>query len=80
MLSYAVKHIKDSIETRLLSTVTDAHLWLPDIGDCFNVADPFGSLQNEYMQIKYYRENFNLVVSTVLKAIVRRFIYHRVSL
>jgi len=74
MLTYAVEDIKDSVETRLLSTDTDAHL--PDIGDCFNVADPFGSLENEYMQTKYYRENFNLVVRATtynFKAIVRRF-------
>lgn len=65
MVKYAVEDIKESVEKHLLSHLEASGLQvdLPDIGEYFNSPDPFSNLQSEHMQTKYYRENFDLVVS-----------------
>ncbi len=63
MVSYSMQDIRDSVlrtlEEHSLATGSE----LPDISSCFEVRDPFDGLQTEYMQTKYYREHFDLVVS-----------------
>ena len=63
MVTFAVEDIQSAVETRLRSHHTENISEMPDISDCFKIPQPFGSLQNEYMQTKYYRENFDLIVS-----------------
>ena len=63
MVSYAVEDIQNAVETQLRSFCSESSLDMPDISDCFKIPDPFKNLQNEYMQTKFYRENFDLVVS-----------------
>ena len=36
---------------------------IPDISCCFVADSPFKGLETEYLQMKYYKEHFNLVVS-----------------
>ncbi len=63
MVSYAVQDIRDSALTMLQEHSIGTGYKLPDIASCFEVPDPFASLQTEYIQTKYYREHFDLVVS-----------------
>ena len=37
-----------------------------DIYSCFDWEDPFSSLQTEYQQFKFYREEFGLVVCIII--------------
>ena len=59
IVSYAVEDIQSIVEARLQAS----DVQVPDLSDCFRIPDPFISLQNEYMQTKYYRENSDLFVS-----------------
>ena len=63
MVSFAVGDIQNAVETHLRSYCSESSLAVPDISDCFKIPDPFRNLQNEYMQTKFYREYFDLVVS-----------------
>ena len=49
--------IKSSVKESLSKGLTGN-----DIMDCFDHVDPFDSLDTEYKQSKFYRENFGLVV------------------
>lgn len=64
MVSFAVEDMKEVFQTRLLPKlqVGDSQMDLADIDECFQAPNPFSNLQSEYMQTKYYRENFDLVV------------------
>ena len=59
MVAYTVEDVKKLVETQLHESDADR----PDISSSFKVPDPFASLRTEYMQTKYYIENFGLVVS-----------------
>ncbi len=50
--------IQDSVESALENGASIA-----DVAECFQHDDPFESLQTEYKQSKFYREEFGLVVS-----------------
>ena len=65
MVAYAVEDTQSSVEKCLLQA-NRLSVDLTDVNECFGVPDPFGGLRTEYMQSKYYRENFNLVVSFLL--------------
>ena len=62
MVSYAVEDIKESVEECLLPHLQDPSFEV-HMSELFGAPDPFSSLQNEYMQTKYYREKFDLIVS-----------------
>ena len=51
-------NILDDVKTSVKRRIGDI-----DIDDCFDI-DPFDGLHTEYMQIKYFRENFDLIVRT----------------
>ncbi len=53
MVSYAVQDKTDSALTMLQEHSLATGYELPDIANCFEVPDPFASLQTEYMQTKY---------------------------
>ena len=63
MVTFAVEDIQNAVETCLSSYYSESLSEMPNITDCFKMQDPFRNLQNEYMQTKYYRENFDLIVS-----------------
>ena len=67
MVAYAVEDVKESVEASLFSHLqaSGIQLDLPEISECFCAPDPFCNLQSEYMQTKYYKENFDLVVSYI---------------
>lgn len=74
MLSFAVEDIERTIEMCLQSRfpeVTD----FEDVMDCFRAPDPFMHLTNEYMQTKYYRDNFGLIVSINLYSFTHIHVY-----
>ena len=63
-----IKCVKDDIRRRVecemleYSTVTS--MQKPDLSTCFQDIDPFTGLHSEYMQQKFYKEHFNLIVSS----------------
>lgn len=61
MISFAVDDAEEKVKVYLTEQgVTE----LPDISKCFEgMNNPFIYLETEYMQNKFYQENFNLVVS-----------------
>lgn len=63
MVTFAVEDIQNAVETCLSSYYSESLSEMPNVTDCFKMQDPFRNLQNEYMQTKYYRENFDLIVS-----------------
>lgn len=66
MVSYAVDHVHKSVTVELTEYSQATGRQVPDVSDCFEIPDPFGSLETEYMQTKFYRDNFDLVVSYML--------------
>ena len=68
MVAYTVEDIQSSVKNCLIPHLQAKGLPvdLLDIDECFGVPDLFCNLQTEYMQTKFYRENFNLVVSRIL--------------
>lgn len=74
MVSYAVDHVHKSVTMKLSECSQAIGCQVPDISDCFKVPDPFGHLESEYMQTKFYRDNFDLVVGYILKLFVLKVI------
>lgn len=56
-----VAHILEDVKISVKNKVGDV-----DIEDCFN-ADPFWGLETEALQSKFYREHFDLVVSSIIR-------------
>ena len=63
MIEFAVEDVRESVKDTLLPHLQacDAETFT-DIDECFHVPNPFANLQSEYMQSKYYRQHFDLVV------------------
>lgn len=62
MISLAV----DDAHKVMESTLKEYSITIPDVSDQLEtLRDPFASFSTEYMQTKYYREHFGLVVSYV---------------
>lgn len=57
MMANVLDYVKESVKQRVGEIDVD-------IDDCFEV-DPFDALSTEYLQTKFYREQFNLVVSPI---------------
>ena len=56
MVGFAIEDVQQAVELQLQSSSVS-------ISESFMVPDPFLHLKSEYMQTKYYKENFNLIVS-----------------
>lgn len=65
MMSYAVEDIKKSVMSTLQDHCAAMQSDIPDISSCFEVPNPFEALHTEYLQTKYYKNYFNLVVSCI---------------
>ena len=60
MISVAV----DDVHKVLESSLREHSITMPHVSDQLEILrDPFSSLSSEYMQTKYYREHFGLIVS-----------------
>ena len=60
MVSYALQDMKDEVQQHVARTLGAE---LPDLIDIMDTSiDPFEGLQTEYMQTKFFRENFDLTV------------------
>jgi len=56
------KDLKTSVESRLQQHYIETGVDPPDLSDCFEDIDPFSGLETEYLQTKFYMENFHLMV------------------
>lgn len=56
-------HVLDDVKASVKGRLGNSEV---DIAECFDV-DPFRGLDTEYLQTKFYREHFNLVVSLHIK-------------
>lgn len=63
MMSYAIEDVKKSVMSTLQDHCPAMQSDIPDISSCFEVPNPFEALHTEYLQTKYYKNHFNLVVS-----------------
>ncbi len=59
IIDISLQQAKDQVESIVNGVGTD----IPDLSECFNIDDPFAALNSEYLQTKFYREHFGLIVS-----------------
>lgn len=55
--------VRKRVESEMLEYSTATGTQMPDLSSCFQNIDPFNGLHSEYMQQKFYKEHFNLIVS-----------------
>ena len=60
MISLMCEQSKQSVTDALC--MTDQSGDIPDLTGCFEHADIFSGLETEYLQTKFYKSHFNLVV------------------
>ena len=65
LVEHTLEDVKASVEEKLQQHSTEFGDYLPDISDCFMNIDPFSGLESEYRQTKFYKENFDLIVSLI---------------
>ena len=65
VLSCVTANIKKQVDVAALKFSESHGIQPPDFSDCFQTIDPFDGLHSEYMQQKFYKEHFNLLVSTI---------------
>ena len=63
MMINVTEDLKSSVDSGLQEFSIETGAQVPDLVHCFDNSDPFLDLATEHMQTKFYRENFNLVVS-----------------
>ena len=61
-MNYVVDDVRDVALTQICQLGVLSEEQQTSLERVIEYADPFAGLQSEYMQTKYYRENFNLVV------------------
>lgn len=61
-----VSSVGDSIQQSLKRSIDTSAITAEEISTHFEHEDPFASLQTEYQQSKFYRDEFGLVVSCAL--------------
>ena len=62
IVDYTINDIKLSVEKQVAEYCTVIGVNSPDLTLCFPDTSPFSGLESEYLQTKFYKENFNLVV------------------
>lgn len=65
VISCVATNIKKRVDSAALEFSESNGIQPPDFSDCFQVIDPFDGLHSEYMQQKFYKEHFNLLVSII---------------
>ena len=63
IVTYVAEDLKASVESALREVSLETGAEVPDLVGCYEECRPFLHLETEYMQTKFYRENFSLVVS-----------------
>lgn len=63
MVAFLSEDLRSAVEATVQQHCAAAGVVPPDLGSCFEDVDPFCGLETEYMQTKFYREKFGLVVS-----------------
>ena len=63
IVDYTINDIRSSVEKQVAEYCTTIGVNSPDLTLCFPDTSPFSGLESEYLQTKFYKENFNLVVS-----------------
>ena len=66
MIHYSLLNIKNSVEAELMGLIAE-NITQPVLSDYFEHIDPFKSLHSEYLQTKFYKDHFGLVVSSYNK-------------
>ena len=61
-MNYVLDDVRDAALTQIGQLGILSEEQQADLERVFEYTDPFAGLQSEYLQTKYYRENFNLVV------------------
>ena len=61
LINCAIKDVQMKVESAIHSSGSVSAL--PDLSGCFKEVNPFEGLHSEYMQSKFYREHFDLIVS-----------------
>ena len=56
--------VRKRVESEMLDYSTATGMEIPDLSSSFHDIDPFVGLHSEYMQQKFYKEHFNLIVSS----------------
>ena len=63
MVEYTVSDIKALVEEKIREHCKAFGVDVPDLNECFDNTNPFSGLESEYLQTKFYKENFDLIVS-----------------
>ena len=63
MVAFISEDIRIAVESTLQQHYATTGVNAPDIDCCFETIDPFCGLTTEYLQTRFFRENFSLVVS-----------------
>ena len=66
MIHYSLLNIKNLVEAELMGLIAE-NITQPVLSDYFEHIDPFKSLHSEYLQTKFYKDHFGLVVSSYNK-------------
>ena len=64
-VNFIVYGVVDNIKKVVLSKLSNEDIDLTILESCFENVSPFKGLETEHKQTKFYKENFNLVVSCV---------------
>lgn len=65
VINCVASDIKKRVDTAALELSESTGINPPDFSHCFQAFDPFEGLHSEYMQEKFYKEHFNLLVSII---------------
>lgn len=63
MMEYTIKDMKSSVEKIVSEYCNTIGVDIPDLTQGFPSTSPFSGLESEYLQTKFYKENFKLIVS-----------------
>ena len=58
---YIIHEVKGALVQADITTTTE----LDELFDVLSTVDPFAGLETEYLQTKYYKENFRLLVCDI---------------
>ena len=68
IISSVIQKVKESVEQKLMmQSGDDITTVIADLNAMIDIQQPFSSLQTRYMQEKFYKMHFNLVVSLIMR-------------
>ena len=66
MVQFIVEDLHSAIESKIEQQLAGTDISMPDISSCFKDIDPFQGLETEHKQIRFWKNNFGLVVSRLI--------------